>query len=295
MVEERAAATDVSSRLSRADLALVVDSCADLPPVLRGDPNVTMVPLNVHFGDEVFRDWVDIEPAEFYARLRRAPKLPTTSQPSVGTFVQTYRRLRERFPQVLSLHLSSRLSGTFESAGAAANEVDGVIVRDTRSASLGISLLVDRLLQQLDEGASMPALLDYVERYPRESGFLFVVDTLEYLQKGGRIGRASGLAGGLLSIKPLLTLEDGVVDAYKKVRGERKALAEMVQYFQERTTADRPVHLCVLNADNREKADEVVRLLQGAGRQIDLRFHGEAGAVIGTYAGPGAVGIFFVQ
>jgi DegV family protein with EDD domain len=282
-------------RLDRGNTAIVVDSCADLPATLRDDANLTMVPLNVHFGDEVFRDWIDIEPVRFYQRLRTADKLPTTSQPSAGAFIEAYRRLRLTYAHVFSLHLSSRLSGTFASASLAEVEIEGVTVVDTGMASVAISLLADRILAMLDRGTTAEELLAYVQRFQRESGFIFMVDTLEFLQKGGRIGRASSIAGGLLHIKPLLTLVDGEVDVYTKVRGSKKAFAAMVEYFLERTQPGHTVFVTVADADAPDKARELRAVLEATDRTIDVRFVGEVGPVIGTYAGPGAVALFFVS
>jgi DegV family protein with EDD domain len=283
------------AKLDRSNTALVVDSTADLPEVLAEDPNVFMVPLNVHFGDDVYRDWVDIRPKEFYARLRAASQPPRTSQPSAGAFISIYTELRERFERIFSLHLSAKLSGTFASASLAEQEVEGVTLVDTELASVGISLLVDRLLALLDRGATEEEVLAYVERYTAERGFLFLVATLEYLQKGGRIGRASSLAGGLLNVRPLLTFTEGEVDVYKKVRGERKALAAVREYFLERTRPGSSVYLSVGHADARDKAEELVALLRETDREIDVRFLGELGPVIGTYGGPGTLGLFFIQ
>jgi DegV family protein with EDD domain len=282
-------------RLDRANTAIVVDSTADLSPQLLGDPNVTMVPLKIHFGDEALRDWVDIRPAEFYRRLREAPRLPTTSQPSVGAFITEYRRLRADFPVVYSVHISGRLSGTVASAELAASEVDGVRVFDTRSACVGVGLLLDRILAMLDRGTTAAEVEGLIERFHRDCGFLFIVDTLEYLQKGGRIGRASSLAGGLLSIKPLLTLTDGEVDVFAKVRGERKALAAVIDYFLARTRPDVPVAVVVGDANAPEKTQTLVELLRATDRSIDLRFTGEVGAVIGTYTGPGTCAVVFIE
>lgn len=273
----------------------MVDSTADLPPYLRDDPNVTIVPLQVHFGDEVYRDWVDLEPGRFYEMLRHSPRLPTTSQPSVGAFLTEYRRLRERFERVYSLHLSVKLSGTYSSADVAASEIDGVVVMDTRSASVGVGLLVDRVLALLDRGTTAEEVEGLVERFHRDCGFLFIVDTLEYLQKGGRIGRASSLAGGLLNIKPLLTLTDGEVDVYAKVRGERKSLAAAQDYFLQRTRPGSPVAVVVGSAAAPEKAEDLARMLRETDRALDLRYIGQVGAVVGTYAGPGTVALVFLQ
>ncbi|MCZ7661966.1 MAG: DegV family protein [Thermoleophilia bacterium] len=280
---------------TRENTAIVVDSTADLPDVLLADPNLSMVPLNVHFNDDTFRDWVDIRPREFYARLRKAPKLPTTSQPSAGSFIEVYRGLKERFDHIYSIHLSGKLSGTLASATLAQDEVEGVTVLDSQVVTVAIALLAQRLLVRLGAGTTHDEIVAYVERYRRESGRLFVLDTLEYLQKGGRIGRASGMAGSLLNIKPLLTFTEGEVDAYKKVRGERKAMAAMIDYFTSRTVPDRPVHTAMAHADAPARAEEMLRLVRATGRKVDPVLLGEVGSVIGTYAGPGAVALFFIQ
>lgn len=283
------------SQCDRSTTAIVVDSCADLPESLREDPNVTMVPLNVHFGDEVFRDWIDIDPTRFYRRLRTAEKLPTTSQPSAGAFMEAYRRLRQTYEHVFSLHLSSRLSGTYASACLAEAEVEGVTVVDTGMASASIALMVDRILAMLDRGTTAEEVLAYAQRYREESGFIFMVDTLEFLQRGGRIGRASSIAGSLLNIKPLLTLTEGEVDVYKKVRGEKKAFAVMLDYFLERTQPGGTVFVVVADADAPDKMRELRAMLEATDRSIDLRFVAQVGPVIGTYAGPSAVAAFFIS
>lgn len=281
--------------MDRTTTALVVDSTADLPSRLRDDPNVTVVPLQVHFGDEVYRDWIDMEPDSFYEKLRRSDALPTTSQPSVGAFLQEYRRLREQYREVYSLHISVKLSGTYASAEVASAEVDGVKVFDTKSASLGVALLLDRLLAMLDRGTTPEEAEALITTYPERHGFLFMVSTLEYLQKGGRIGKAGSLAGGLLNIKPLLTLTDGVVDAYAKARGEKKAMAAVRDYFLERTRPGSPVAVAVAAANAPERAEAMLALVRGTDRIIDHRFTGDIGAVVGTYAGPGASALVFLQ
>ena len=286
---------DKGGTMDRTTTAFVVDSTADLPPRLRADPNVRMVPLQVHFGDEVYRDWVDLEPDRFYEKLRQAEALPTTSQPSVGAFVQEYRQLREQYREVYSLHLSARLSGTYASAELASAEVDGVKVFDTKSASLGEGLLLDRLLAMLDRGTSAAEIEGLITSYPERQGFVFVVATLEYLQKGGRIGLASSLAGGLLNLKPVLTLTDGVVDAYAKARGEKKAMGIARDYFLERTRPGAPVAVAVAAADAPERAAAMLDLVRQTDRTIDHRFTADIGAVIGTYAGPGASALVFLQ
>jgi len=286
---------DPLDQLDRTNTAIVVDSCADLPEEVRADTNLTMVPLKLHFGDDTFRDWIDIKPAEFYARLRTAEQVPTTSQPSMGEFQNEYRRLRERFDHIFSIHLGEKLSGTLSSATLAKEGFAGITVVDSEMASLAVGLLAYRLLALLDRGTTRGEFLAYIDRYRREAGRLFLLDTLEYLQKGGRIGKASSVAGSLLHIKPLLTFDDGIVDSYKKVRGERKAMTAMQEYLVERTQPGPPVRVCIAHGAAPERAEELATLVQETDRTIDICLRGEVGAVIGTYAGPGAVALFFIQ
>ncbi|MHB0978548.1 MAG: DegV family protein [Thermoleophilia bacterium] len=282
-------------RLDRTNAAVVVDSTADLSEGLAADPNLSMVPLNVHFGEETFKDWIDIQPQEFYRRLKSADRLPTTSQPSAGAFIEEYKRLRTQFEFIFSIHLSAKLSGTFESASVAQAEVSGVTVIDSEMASLAVGLLARQVLGLIDRGTTKDEILAYVERYRREAGRLFLLSTLEYLQKGGRIGRASGLAGSLLNIKPLLTFEDGIVHPYKKVRGESKALAAVQEYFLEKTKPGVRYAVAVAHADAPSKVDEIIEVLKKTDRDFRVVLKGQVGSVIGTYAGPEAVALFFVD
>ena len=281
--------------LTRTNTMLVLDSTSDLSPELRADPNIRVVPLMVQFGNESLRDWEEIHPEQFYPRLRETSKLPTTSQPSAGQFLQVYQEARKDFERVYSIHISGGLSGTVGSATTAAEDVPGVVPIDSGSASVGLALLADRLLLMLDEGVEEEIFLDYIQGYSERVGFLFMVDTLEYLQKGGRIGRASRIAGSLLSVKPLLTMRQGEVDLYKKVRGERKALSAVQGYFLERTTPDKPVFLAIAHAAAPGKAEAMLEVLRETDRTLDIRVRGHLGSVIGTYVGPGAIGLFFIQ
>jgi DegV family protein with EDD domain len=284
-----------SVRLDRTNTAILVDSTADMPPYLAEDPNVSMIPLLVRFGEETYRDWIDMKPEQFFPKLKAAPELPTTSQPSVGAFIQEYQRLRAAYDHVYSIHLSAHLSGTIASATLAAEEVDGVVVIDSLDVCHSLSLLVDRLLSKLDGGTTHEEIMAYIEHYKSTRGMLFLLSTLDYIYKGGRIGRASHLMGGLLNVKPILTFVDGSVEPYKKVRGDRKAFETMVEYFLERTVPGKPVYLALGQAEWPERLETLLEMLEATGRQIDLRMKGQIGSVIGTYSGPGAIVVFFVQ
>ncbi len=282
--------------LDRRSTAIVVDSTADLPEHLATDPNITMVPLTVYFGEEAYLDWVELKPTEFYAKLKVAPELPRTSQPSAGTFLEQYKRLREQYERVYSIHLSGKLSGTVASAEIAAGQIDGVKVVDSQLATGGIALLIDRVLARIDQGTPEEELDAYIERFLADKTFYFLPTTLDQLYKGGRIGRASHLVGTLLNIKPVLSIEEGVVDVHKKVRGLRPALELMRDGVLERTVPGKKVFASLSHAENPPVLEELRTVLQGVtDRDIEIRLTSVVGAVIGTYVGWGAVALCFIQ
>lgn len=282
--------------LNRQNTAVVVDSTADLPDHLAKDLNLTVVPLMVHIGGETYLDWVELKPEAFYEKLAAVEELPRTSQPAVGVFKQLYERLREQFARVYSIHLSSEFSGTYSSACIAQESVPGVSVVDSRLASGGIALLVDRVVDRLSAGIAEEDMDAYVSRFVSECGFYFIPQTLDYLAKGGRIGRAAHLMGTLLNITPVLTIKDGVADSYKRVRGIRQALHAMQKAVLSHTSSGRPVYMSLMHAVNiplLERLQEAMRAIPE--RQIEIRLTTTVGPVIGTYSGPGAVGICFIQ
>jgi DegV family protein with EDD domain len=222
--------------LTAANTAIVLDSTADLPGAAERFPNWRVVPLHVRFGDESLRDGTDIAPDEFYARLRETDLFPTTSQPTPGDFLACYEALGS-YERVVSLHVSGRVSGTFASAERAAAELADSRVRafDTETASASIGLLALAIQRRLNRGTSDDEIEALVERYRRERGLLFTVDTLEFLARGGRIGKAAAFAGTLLNVKPILSIRDGEVVPVKRVRGERNAFAELALALETET------------------------------------------------------------
>ena len=214
--------------LAATDTAIVLDSTADFPEAPKRFPNWRVVPLYVLFGDQSYRDYVELAPEEFYARLRTSEGLPTTSQPTPGDFLETYEELGA-FERIYSLHLSSALSGTYQSATTAAGSLgdDRVRVVDSETASAAIAMLGLAIQRRLDRGTSDDELDALIRRFKDEAHLIFTVDTLEFLRRGGRIGRASAWAGQLLHVKPILTIEREVIPL-KRVRGNQKAMQEFV-------------------------------------------------------------------
>jgi DegV family protein with EDD domain len=281
-------------RLSADSTAIVLDSTADLPEG-HGPPTWRVVPLYVRFGDEQLREYVDISSGEFYRRLRESSVPPQSSQPSPADFAAVFEEL-VGFERILCVVLSARLSGTFASAELAAQDFGGrVRVLDSRVTSGGTVILADAIQRRLDRGTDDEEIGALVGRFHEERGLLFTVDTLEYLIRGGRIGKAAGLAGQLLSVKPILAFEDGEVAPLKRVRGRSKALAELEEIFRGATegqdTAD--LHVGVGQAEAPEDCDRLVSLLRSARPQCSLDIVTTLGPVIGTHGGPGTLGLFW--
>jgi DegV family protein with EDD domain len=281
--------------LTQANTAIVLDSTSDFPAAAERYPNMRVVPLYVRFGDETFRDYVELAPQAFYERLRSAPELPTTSQPTPQDFVDVYTELAG-YERVYSLHLSAKLSGTYQSAALAAEEQDGrVRLVDTETASLAIPMLALAMQRRLARGTSDEKLDSLVESFRRNCDVVFTVGTLEYLQKGGRIGRAQALAGTLLNVKPILSIEEGVVVPIGRVRGRQKALAEFDRVFSERTEDKPGLRIAVAHAEAPEWIDVITQLVRSRRPQAEIELVGSLGAVVGAHAGPGAVGFFWFQ
>ena len=283
-------------KLTAQNTAIVLDSTADLPDATERFPNWRVVPLYVRFGDESLRDGVDIDPAEFYARLRGSSLFPTTSQPTPGDFLACYEELGA-YERIFSLHVSARVSGTFASAETAAADLGDGRVRaiDTETASASIAMLALAIQRRLERGTSDEEVDALVERYLRERGLLFTVDTLEFLRRGGRIGKAAAFAGTLLHVKPILSIRDGEVEPIKRVRGERKAFAELAEGLETETRDEPAFRLGVAHAAAPERAAELEALVREQRPQAELELVVALGAVIGAHAGPGTLALFWFR
>ena len=282
--------------LTAENTAIVLDSTADLPDAAERFPNWRVVPLYVRFGDESLRDGVDIDAAEFYERLRGSSVFPTTSQPTPGDFLACYRELGA-YERIFSLHVSARVSGTFASAEMAAAELGDGRVRpiDTETASASIAMLALAIQRRLERGTSDEEIDALVGRYLQERGLLFTVDTLEFLQRGGRIGKAAAFAGTLLQVKPILSIRDGEVEPVKRVRGERKAFAELAVAL-ETETRDEPVYrLAVAHAAAPQRTAELEALVRERRPHAELELVVTLGAVIGAHTGPGTLALFWFR
>jgi DegV family protein with EDD domain len=280
--------------LTAENTAIVVDSTADFPDAPERFPNWRVVPLYVRFGDESFRDYVELDPDAFYARLRAADETPTTSQPTPGDFLAVYGELGG-YERILSLHIAGKLSGTIESARAAAGELGGERVRtiDSESASAAIAMLGLAIQRRLQVGTTDEEVDALVEGYRRDAGLLFTVETLEYLARGGRIGRARAWAGELLNIKPILSIREGEVLPVKRVRGNRKAFLEFANAFEAGSRDEPTLRVGIAHADAPERAEALRKMVRERRPAAEIEVVTALGPVVGAHAGPGTVGFFW--
>ena len=282
--------------LTSENTAIVLDSTSDYPDAPARFPNMRFVPLYVRFGDDTFQDYLELEPAEFYEKLRTSPVTPATAQPTPQDFVTAYEGLAP-YARIYSLHVSAKVSGTFQSAELAAQEIGGDKVRvvDSKTASLAIAMLAHAIQRRLARGSTDDEIAALVERFHQHCDVLFTVETLEYLQRGGRIGKAQAIAGSLLNLRPVLSVDDGEVVAVARVRGKQKALTEFERRFVEATTDEPGLRVAIAHADAEEWVGTLSELAWRVRPKAEVEFTSTLGAVVGTHAGPGAVGFFWFQ
>ena len=280
--------------LTPANTAIVVDSTADFPEAPEHYANWRIVPLYVRFGTESFRDYVELGPDEFYARLRESPVTPTTSQPTPGDFRAVYEELAG-YARVYSLHIAGTLSGTVEAARAAAESGDRVRVVDTETASAAVAMLGLSVQRRLERGTTDDEIDALVQRHRRDSQLIFTLDTLDYLARGGRIGRAAAWAGELLKVKPILTIRGGEVIPLKRVRGNRRAFQEFIDVFDAGSREGPNLRVAIAHADAPDRAEALRELVRRTRPEAQLELVTTLGPVVGTHAGPGTVGLFWFE
>ncbi len=271
---------------------IVTDSTADIPPSLAADLGITVVPLFIIFGDEVFRDGIDLSAEDFFARLKESHTLPRTSQPPPADFVQVYERLVNE-DGILSIHISSRFSGTFDTARAAARALEGrcpIEVMDSGSASMGVGLAVLAAARVSQAGGTMEQCMDAARSVVQRQQVLVVLETLEYLRKGGRIGRAQAFLGGLLNLQPILTIREGETFPLARARTRTKALDRIIEVAAEGDVEQ----AAVMDATTPEDAEYLAAALRDRFPAASI-FEGRIGPVIGVHGGPGIVGLAVVR
>lgn len=271
-------------------IAIVTDSTADISPSRAEELGITVIPLTVNFGMQQYLDGEEISSEEFYPRLAASSSLPTTSQPSPAEFKAVYERLLQDHDSIISIHISSGLSGTISSALTAKELVAGDIhIIDSQSISLGIGLIVLEAVEMVQQGLPAAEIVAQLERIRKQTEVMFTLDTLEYLHKGGRIGKVSAIMGALLNIKPVVRVVDGIYIPVGKVRRQEQALQEMVNQFQALAAGKTIKRVVVAHGAAPAAAEQLAEKLKQA-FAIDIDMVSQVGPVIGVHTGPGTVG-----
>lgn len=282
-------------------IVIVTDSTADIPSEIADRLGIVVVPLTVHFEDKSYLDRIDISNQEFYEYLKTCKTLPTTSQISPGVFLETYQKLAEEgFEEIISVHLAKTLSGTVDSARIASQMIADkvkVTVVDSLTATMGLGNFVHYLAKLINEKAPMAKIQQAIVEIPKKTSLYFLLDSLDNLEKGGRIGKASYLVGSILNIKPILRLEEGVIEGYDKVRGskENKALIRLADIVAKKIDPSKKLYASFGYNDRRESSEQLKTLLQERGIETDEASWQEIGSVVSCHIGLGAVGIAFFQ
>jgi DegV family protein with EDD domain len=274
---------------SKRPFAVVTDSTADLPDAWRSRYGIEVVPLKVLFGTETFRDRVDMTDAEFFARLAASNKLPTTSAPSPGEFAEVYTRLAKEYESCISIHIGSQLSATAAAARVGAQSVDSfkVEVIDSETVTMPMAFLC----RVAAESATLEEATAAVQERIPKARVLALLDTLRYLEMGGRLSRAQAVIGTMLDLKPLLLVKDREIKPVDRVRTKARAITRMVEYF----LAEGPMeHVGVVHAQSPEEAAQIATRLEvdSPGREVTT---GQIGCVLGTHVGPKALGLVYIK
>lgn len=269
---------------------LVTDSTADIPAEIAAELAITVVPLQVIFGSETFRDGVDLSSEDFFRKLAEVKELPTTSQPSIGEFQEVYRKLAEETDHILSIHLSAGFSGTVGAAEQAAATLPGecqIEVIDSGTVSMAMGFSVIAAARAAADGADVDTCERIARSVLRRQRLAVALDTLEYLRRGGRIGRATAVIGGLLRLKPILTIRDGVATPLSRVRTRKKALDELLRVCLEPGDIEEAIVMHTTDIEDAMYLTEEIRR-----RFPNIPIHaGRIGPVIGVHAGPGLIGL----
>ncbi len=277
-------------------IALVTDSTSYLPPELVQRYQIAVAPLVLIWGAEAFEDGVDIQPAEFYARLKTATVMPTTSQVTIPKFTEIFQKLLDQDCQILAMLISEKLSGTINSAIQAKSLLPAgapIEIFDSKATAMALGFQVLAVAKAIEQGASMPEALKVAEQASQSTGVVFAVDTLEFLYRGGRIGGGTRFLGTALNFKPILELRDGKVEALERVRTRSKSLDRLIELVKQQVGGRTPLRLASLNANVSEEAHA---LLEKAAARLGAieKYDTELSPTIGTHAGPGTIGLAYM-
>lgn len=276
-------------------VAVVTDSTAYIPQDLLIQYSIRVAPQILIWGNDTYLDGEDIKPQEFYQRLEKDKVHPTTSQVTPAEFKEIFAELLEKEHKILAILISSKLSGTIDSANQALESFPGAPIEiiDSQSTSMAMGFQVLAAARAAQEGATLAECKALAEKAIQCTGVVFAVNTLEFLHRGGRIGGGARFLGTALNIKPILELRDGRVEALERVRTRKRSLARLVELVKERTAGKQPIRVAVLHANAPEEAREVLEQARMELSAVESVFS-EVSPVIGTHAGPGTIGLAYM-
>jgi DegV family protein with EDD domain len=275
---------------------VTADSTANLPAELIEKYQIPIIPLNIHWEGKSYKEGVTLDTERFYQQLQKGKDFPTTSQPSAGEFVQFFQHVAERYETdtILCIVISSEMSGTLMSATQAKAHLPNLHIEilDSRSVSMGAGFQVLAAVRAAQAGAGLEEVMQRAQQVQTRAEIIFVVDTLEYLHRGGRIGGAARLLGTALNLKPVLAVEDGRVEAIEKVRSRRKSLRRLIEIVEERLNGQRPTEMAVMHVTAEA---EMERIAQQVSEQFGPQqlYKNIFTPVVGVHSGPGTVGVLF--
>ncbi len=275
------------------NVKILTDSLADIPPAIIKELEIATIPCVVRFGDHEFRDRVDLFPSEFYQKLKASPVMPTTSQPAIGVFEQVYRQLASQSNEILAIHTIASLSGIYNSSRLAAENIKEarIALIDSRQVTMSLGWLVILAARAAKEGMPLDQIIALVEDAKKRVHVIAMLDTLEYAQRGGRLGKGKVLVGTLLNVKPLLSVVDGEIMPVENVRTQKRALERLTEIV----LASGPIQeLAVLHAQAPHHADILLQKLSETFPKEQI-ITAETGPVLGAHVGPGAAGIAWVS
>ncbi len=274
-------------------LRIVTDSTADLPEKIVAEYGIEVVPLNVHFGEEVYKDGVDIWSEEFYNRIRNEPLLPNTSQPAPGDFLKAYQKVAKPGDTIISIHISREMSGTADSAQLAAEMMGPdyqIYVIDSRNVTMALGAMVLKAAMAAKRGEPAETILADIAKWKNEISIYFTLKSLEYLHRTGRIGKASVLMGSLLNIKPILAIEDGIIIPSEKVRGNYQKVAELMVDKLAKRYGNQPLLVSVVHTELTSEMETLAALAKN-NLNIQEMVINIVGPIVGAHAGPNTIGI----
>jgi len=278
-------------------IKIVSDSTCDLPADWLREYDITVVPINIQFGTETYYEGVTIDPSTFYKMIEETGIFPTTSQPSVGEFAQVYRRLAKDADSILSIHVTGKLSGTCQSAELAKQEVADEVevhVFDTLGGSAGMGFMCVEAARLIQAGRSVEEILHRLEEMRERINIFLTMDTLEFVRRSGRVGALKFAFGSVLNLKPIVVLEEGLLEAKENLRSRKKALTRLLELTQEAVGTSKPINLAVIHAVAPKEAEEMLERAKGI-FNCQEAFIADLAISLAVQFGPGTVGLVSYQ